>query len=85
MVLSSNFGKKFLSLSEKKQEKFVLSLSFVQFAFINDHPNATFTAFALKYVFVYFFCIKSCTTLVLCNKASFIGKDFILAYIIEIA
>ena len=52
MVLSSNFGKKFLSLSEKKQKKFVLSLSFVQFAFINDQPNATFTAFALKYVFV---------------------------------
>ena len=58
--LSSNFGKKFLSLSKKKQQKTGHHyLLFFQFTFINDQPNATFLALALNYVSVNVASIKS--------------------------
>ena len=55
IILSRNFGKKFLSLSKKLYHRYLL---FFQFMFINDQPNATFSAFALNYVCKNLFTLK---------------------------
>ena len=90
---SSNLEKTFLSLSKKKQQKFVPSLSLAlpvcenlshhylllfQFAKINNQPNATFSAFLLNYFCINFICIRNCTTLILCNKVGLFRKVFSL-------
>ena len=108
MILSSNFGKKFLILSSKNSKNILseadlrllqhprwkpltiitkrpildvaealdLLLPVLQFTFINDQPNATFSESTLNHVAVNFVCIKSCTTLILCNKVSLFGKVY---------
>ena len=64
---------------EKKSKNFYHHyLLLIQLVSINDQSNATFSALTLNYVCVNFVCIKSCTTLLLCNKVDLLKKDFIL-------